>query len=409
MKNFKRIIASASAAVLAATAMFAAVPASAATVEKEIAYNGPSAKAFALENDGVSLRLNIFNEWGTSVKDINNKGEFNEKVAVTFTVDGLGEDSANIAEDGTEVPYEAFLSGAIGTDGYWGEDSEDNTVENEYVAIEGDGTYTTEFLLNDPADTILCLILSTNINAYQYTETGLPADTGITFTVDKITTMAEGAGPVIETPTAYLAGTIGAKTIWSADEVTTGSKTAAINGDAQYEVIWNVDDGGTDTLQMLAVEIPGLTKTQYENLVVKVDGVYVDGAAVSGYKTSASAINTNYVEESKSATRIYLIDSWTGTGVADIAGTTAVTQSVKVVFTVSGTGKTGTSNVASDYVMGDVNRNGKVDLQDVILIAKQMLGTVKFDAQQLLIGDLNGNGKIDLQDCIKAAKILLAK
>lgn len=55
MKKLKRIIASASAAAMAASALLAAVPASAASVEKEIAYTGPSDGALAFENDGSSL------------------------------------------------------------------------------------------------------------------------------------------------------------------------------------------------------------------------------------------------------------------------------------------------------------------------------------------------------------------
>lgn len=170
MKKLKRIIASASAAAMAASALLAAVPASAASVEKEIAYTGPSDGALAFENDGSSLRMNIFNEWGIDIKDIENKGDFSEKISVTFTVSGLGENSANIAEDGTETPYEAFLSGSVGRDSYWGSTAEGNTVDNKSVAIEGDGTYMAEFLLSSPADTISCLILSTNINAYQYAD-----------------------------------------------------------------------------------------------------------------------------------------------------------------------------------------------------------------------------------------------
>lgn len=78
MKKLKRIIASASAAAMAASALLAAVPASAASVEKEIAYTGPSDGALAFENDGSSLRMNIFNEWGIDIKDIENKGDFSE-------------------------------------------------------------------------------------------------------------------------------------------------------------------------------------------------------------------------------------------------------------------------------------------------------------------------------------------
>ena len=417
MKKLKSIIASASAAVMAASAMLAAVPAYAAAVEKEIEYTGPSDGALAFENDGSSLRMNIFNEWGTNIKDINNKGNFSEKISVTFTVNGIGDNSANVAEDGTETPYEAYLSGSVGTDSYWGATAEGNTVDNKAVAIDGDGTYTSEFLLSGPADTISCLIISTNINAYQYADSDAidtigASATGITFNIDKITTMSEETEPdpdvlVGTIGTAALIGNIGATGVWGADEITEGSKTADIDGDAQYEVVWNVTDGGTDTLEFLAVQIPGLTSDKYENLAVKVDGVYIDGKPVENYKTSEAAIDLNYLEGT-GATRIYLIDEWAGTGVADIASDTAITQSLKVVFTVSGTGKDGTSNV-SKYPKGDITRDGVVDLYDAIEISKYLIHMVDIDEEQKVVGDINDDGVVDLYDAIEIARSLLPK
>lgn len=370
MKKLKRIIASASAAAMAASALLAAVPASAASVEKEIAYTGPSEGALAFENDGSSLRMNIFNEWGIDIKDIENKGNFSEKISVTFTVSGLGENSANIAEDGTETPYEAFLSGSVGTDSYWGSTAEGNTVDNKSVAIEGDGTYMAEFLLSSPADTISCLILSTNINAYQYADSAEidemgAAAAGITFNIDKVTTMAEETEPDPDVPvgtigTATIIGNIGATGVWGADEITEGSKTANI-----------------------------------------------DGKAVENYETSAAAIDLNYVEGT-AATRIYLIDQWAGTGVEDLAADTAITQSLKVVFTVSGTGKDGTSNVAK-YEKGDITRDGVVDLYDAIEIAKYMMNMIDIDEEQMEVGDINNDGVVDLYDAIEVARTLLPK
>lgn len=417
MKNFKRIIAAVSAAALAATAMFSAVSVSAADmVEKEIAYTGPSEGALALENDGVSLRMNLYNVWGNDVKDITDTGSFQEKVAVTFTVDGLGENSANIAEDGTETPYEAFLSGTIGTNSYWGPTADDNTVENKSVAIEGDGTYTAEFMLADPADTILCLILSTNINVYQYSETGSLADSGITFSIDSVKTMAEDTGTNPDDPegtigTAAIIGSIGATSVWGADEVTEGSKVANVNGDAQYEVEWKVTDGGTDKIEFLAVQIPGLSSDKYADLAVTVDGVYVDGNAVEGYTTSAEAITYTYTEGGPACTRIYLIDGWTGTGVADIAGDTAITSSLKVVFTVSGTGVEGTSNISAEpaYNKGDVTRDGVVNLYDAIEIAKYMMKMITLDEEQLTVGDMNGDNVVNLYDAIAVCNIIMGK
>lgn len=39
----------------------------------EIPYNGPSEKAYGTDNEGVALRMNIYNTWGNDVKDIDNK------------------------------------------------------------------------------------------------------------------------------------------------------------------------------------------------------------------------------------------------------------------------------------------------------------------------------------------------
>lgn len=59
----------------------------------EIAYDGPSEGAFSKEDDGVSLRMNIYNTWGNNVTDISNEpeGGLNEgdKLVVDFTVSGL--------------------------------------------------------------------------------------------------------------------------------------------------------------------------------------------------------------------------------------------------------------------------------------------------------------------------------
>ena len=63
-----------------------------------------------------------------------------------------------------------------------------NTVTNDSVLITGNGQYTVSFNLSSPADTVLCLILSTNINAYNYDAGGNPEKTGITFNIDKIVT-----------------------------------------------------------------------------------------------------------------------------------------------------------------------------------------------------------------------------
>lgn len=160
-------------------------------------------------------------------------------------------------------------------------------------------------------------------------------------------------------------------------------------------------------MNSLQFRFPVFRAIKYENLAVKVDGVYIDGKAVENYETSAAAIDLNYVEGT-AATRIYLIDQWAGTGVEDLAADTAITQSLKVVFTVSGTGKDGTSNVAK-YEKGDITRDGVVDLYDAIEIAKYMMNMIDIDEEQMEVGDINNDGVVDLYDAIEVARTLLPK
>ena len=64
------------------------------------------------------------------------------------------------------------------------------------------------------------------------------------------------------------------------------------------------------------------------------------------------------------------------------------------MFTVSGTGKDGTSNVAK-YEKGDITRDGVVDLYDAIEIAKYMMNMIDIDEEQMEVGDINNDGVVD--------------
>lgn len=151
--------------------------------------------------------------------------------------------------------------------------------------------------------------------------------------------------------TAYLIGQIGGETCWEANEVNASSKAATIDGNGKYEVEWVVT-GGTDTVQFLAVVMTppagadGFTTDQFPNLGVSVDSVYIDGTKVANYTTGANSINTAHYEKGAGVTRIYLRDDWTANKVADLPSATNITQSVKVVFNVSGLDNDGNSNVS---------------------------------------------------------------
>ena len=133
---------------------------------------------------------------------------------------------------------------------------------------------------------------------------------------------------------AFICGQIGSKAVWSADNVTDGSKVATVNGDAQYEAEWKVDDI--------------VTSDKYPSINVKITEVIVDGMNMD-YAMSSNALNTAYYEAGRDPeTRVYLYDSLKGTNVADLDKNLSIKESIKVVFTVTGTGAYGTSNVEPD-------------------------------------------------------------
>lgn len=153
---------------------------------------------------------------------------------------------------------------------------------------------------------------------------------------------------------AYMIGALGTEECWKLADVNAESTTAVVDGDAQYEVEWVPTAGGTDTVQFLCVcispadGVDNFGVTTFPDLQVSLDEVWIDGVKQEGYTASAAAIDTNYFESGAGVTRIYLRDEWAGTGVSDLDGATTITQSVKVVFTVSGLGVEGTSNVTAE-------------------------------------------------------------
>ena len=163
-----------------------------------------------------------------------------------------------------------------------------------------------------------------------------------------LTPLASAMGTSAEEPLstkAYICGSIGSTAVWSADTVTDGSKVATVNGDAQYEVEWKVNDIGATSLTFLALSIPNVTSDKYPNINVKVTEVFVDGLRMD-YEMSSNALNTAYYEAGRDPeTRVYLYDGLKGTNVSDLPKELEIKDSVKVLFTVSGTGTYGTSNV----------------------------------------------------------------
>ncbi len=214
---------------------------------------------------------------------------------------------------------------------------------------------------------------------------------------------------------ASFIGMIGANSCWGVDEVNALSTYAEIDGNAQYEVKWDVSEaGGTDTLQFLAIQInpadgiDNFASWTFPDLNVTIDEVWIDNVLVEDYTVDANAINLAYSEGGPGLTRMYLHDDWAGTGVADLPSATTITNNIRVKFTVSGLYNDGTSNVTEDpvalqYLLGDCDESGAVDSSDASKVLAEYAtvatgGTYSFTEAQYLAADVNTDGTVDSSD-----------
>lgn len=411
MRNFKKSIAVLAAACMSMTA-FSAMTFSVNAAE--VAYTGPSEGALATNDDGTTLRLNLYNIWGNSIEDIDPATAIESSISVNFTISGLGDATCNINEDGTEGDaFYAALCGSIGTNGCWTADD----AAFAPVAIEGDGTYTVTWELAEPSGTIDCLMISTNINIYNFSETG---DTSVfDVTVNSITTdgtvIDDGNDDddVVVDPVEYIGqatmiGQFGTEQSWGGDQQNPNVSVVDITGDGQYELTWTLAEGtdvGTEGFFLAAQISPGnvdnFTTDTLENLALTLDEVWIDGVMLEGYDAS-NAVNTAYYEGSVGTSRIYLRGDWAQNDTKIIADSTVIESSIKMVFTVSGISE------APAGLTGDANVDGKVDATDAaaVLIAAAATGSggeTTLTPEGVVLADANADGEVNAAD---AANIL---
>lgn len=65
--------------------------------------------------------------------------------------------------------------------------------------------------------------------------------------------------------------------------------------------------------------------------------------------------------------------------------------------------------IKSRYFVGDVNRDGKIDSSDLLMLALYLSNQENFDDEQMLLGDTNGDGAIDNKDCYRLNDYLSKK
>ncbi len=147
-----------------------------------------------------------------------------------------------------------------------------------------------------------------------------------------------------ETGKAVIVGQAGENKIFDNSEnpVPEDAVCAEINGDAQYYVSTVMKP--SKTVEFLAVKIYNLTEKTFPKYEIKVDSIKIDGNEVNG-AVAGAVIEKDYKENGSEMTRIVLTDTWSDTKVQAVPENTEIGETVEVLFTVSGTGVEGTSNV----------------------------------------------------------------
>lgn len=140
---------------------------------------------------------------------------------------------------------------------------------------------------------------------------------------------------------ACLIGEIGSESNWSVADDSIG-----IDGDAKYEYTWNT----TGDIEYLALcitpagEYSNFNSITFPSLSVDINELWIDGTKIEDYQTGINSADMNYFSDGSGITRIYLKNGNTPADINDLAGNDSIKKSVRIVFTVSGLGKEGTSN-----------------------------------------------------------------
>ena len=66
------------------------------------------------------------------------------------------------------------------------------------------------------------------------------------------------------------------------------------------------------------------------------------------------------------------------------------------------------NNYPSQTSLGDLNEDGTINIQDIILIIGSILGTISLSEVQLELGDLNQDGIVDILDIVQVINLILS-
>ena len=62
----------------------------------------------------------------------------------------------------------------------------------------------------------------------------------------------------------------------------------------------------------------------------------------------------------------------------------------------------------NDYMMGDINLDGALDVLDIILMVNIIVGTLEPTDTQISLSDLNNDGLINILDVVQIVNMILS-
>lgn len=174
-----------------------------------------------------------------------------------------------------------------------------------------------------------------------------------------------------------------------------GSKYVNINnGNAEI----SARNSSSNTQMMRFVKNPDgsyciVTRTSYD----KSTGRYTKGIEVADASSSAGA-NVRQWELNGASCQNWIAETYTTTTTATTTTTTSTTTTVTT---------TTTTEPTPVNPSGDLSLDGKINIADIVLLQKYLLGTEKFTRKQFEIGDMNKDGSVDAFDMVLLRKEII--
>ena len=203
------------------------------------------------------------------------------------------------------------------------------------------------------------------------------AEFEITYDTAAISITGASAGDIVNTSASDKEGFEGL-TVFDADYSVAGTVTVTYGVALDDTAYWVTKDGTFLTLT----------------------GKVNDGVADGTYDVAIKGISRETYEGSGTPNTEIYIGNMASDGTITNYSVTASAGAVVV-------GNDNTEPEDTDYLMGDADHSGKVDILDVITVNKAILGKENLEGQGLINGDINKDGKPDASDALNIMKAIV--